>query len=218
MAYRRNFRRYRRRRRYHKNFPSRRKVYGAAGRQLWRDVKKLKSMINVEYKRFGTSISGNFDYNGAMSAVNAVPQGDTDASRDGDSLKMCNLNLAATLLGTSGVYTICTLYVIWDPQNKLTAASDLLQTVGSADAPVSPKLYDKRFQSKILWERTFILEDSIGLLKKVKAVIPVHKHTQYNSGTTTVNSGALQFLAISNQVTTNLPVLTGNAYLTFVDN
>lgn len=184
-------------------------------------AQQIKKLVNVEIKHFDGAITAQtFDYNGRVDILNLIPQGDTDITRDGDSLKMMNLHLRSQF--TVNVNSDCNvrLIVYFDKANVVTAGSDLLEVTGSSAAPWSFKNYDKRFQSKIIFDQRFILTTDAAAQQYVTIdkMFAIGKHTQYEAGTTTINSGALKVLVISDLVTTNLPTVSHYSRITYVDN
>lgn len=192
---------------------------GAAYRAL-RLAKKVADAVNVEYKQFQQSASATYDYNGTLYTLNSVAQGDGDGQRDGDSLKMQNLTIRAKLNKATGLgFTQARIIVYFDDSNKTSAVADILDSayLASGFACLAPKDWDKRFQSKILLDKSFNLHDGQNQLH-LEEVIPINKHTQYEAATTTINSGALKMIIISDQTSTNVPTITWVSALSYSDN
>lgn len=72
------------RRKYKK--PGRLQVYGAAGKQLYKDVMYLKSLVNSEPHYHVLQTSGNFDGTGTVLSLCDIPQGDDAINRTGTSV------------------------------------------------------------------------------------------------------------------------------------
>lgn len=182
-------------------------------------ARKLANAVNTEYHAIdANSTAGSVDYNGGLSSfLTGITQGVGDSNRVGDSIKV--QNLVFRYIGVRNTAdSILRVMVIWDPQNKLAAVSDVLASTGSALSVISPKNYDKRFQSNVLYDRTMTLTSADHPYVLEDITIPIDQHTQYNAASTTINTGDLKLLVISNVVTTNLPTLTYYARITFTDN
>ena len=65
-------------------------------KKSWAAVKYLKSVINVEKKKHDTSSSGSISSAGGIQLLSNIAQGDTDQTRDGNSIKMQSMLLRAT--------------------------------------------------------------------------------------------------------------------------
>lgn len=198
---------------------------GGMAHTAYKVAMRLKDMVNIEYKfADATATTGSLDYNGSLFSIigaanggTGIPQGTTDTTRVGDSIKLQNLTMRYTV-ARNGQDAWARVFLIWDPQNKLTAVSDVLQSTGSALAVITPKNYDKRFQCRVLYEATHKLDSSGNGLSKVDRVIPINKHVQFAGGSaTSITSGDLKMLIISNVVTSNLPTMAYYLRLSYTD-
>lgn len=165
--------------------------YARAGYQLYKDVKKLKQLVNVEIKKVNNLTLATPGYVGQIVQLNTIAQGDTDTTRDGDSLKLQKLKFSCLISNTR--VASARVVIFWDQQNVVANPLDLLDNVGTADGPLSYKNYDKRFQSKILMDRRVILHPN-SQARLIEGNLPIHRHTQFEAGTTTINTGALKVL------------------------
>lgn len=185
----------------------------------YRLAKRLATVLNVEKKYHDIDQSGlSIDWFGNLGTANQISQGDSDITRDGDSIKMMNLTVRGYFI--SGSFDCsCRFMIILDKQNNISTVGDLVSDNGTNLATLSSKVYDKRFRSKVLYDKVVQLSAD-NPRKQFSVVIPILKHTQFNAGTTNIESGALKFLHISDQDPTaiTLPVIRYKARLTYVDN
>lgn len=220
MAYRRYNRRYRRRRRpyYRPRKPVRYRVADMAYKG-YRLASRLAKMVNVEYKQNTTSFAGASypTYVGTINNLCDPAQGDTDITRDGDSIKVQKLHAEGVVYGDGTNNSTLRVIIFWDTQNKVSAVTDLLEVTGSAVAPFSPKVYDKRFQTKVLWDRKFNTFPTGRATIPFKIDIPIGMHTNFDNGTQTITSGALKILVISDNATVGAR-LSGIFRCLFTDN
>lgn len=192
---------------------------GSVAYSAYRLARRLKDAVNTEYKFFDTQSTTTPDYNGSIIALNAITQGQTDNTRIGDSCKLQNLILRGHLAAAAGAAAVIRMIVYWDQQNKSSAASDILQYTGSVYGVYSPKQYDKRFQTTVLMDKVISsVPTADSSLYRFDEVIPINRHTQFDGGTTTVNTGALKMLLISSNVTTNLPSVVFLSRVSYTDN
>lgn len=179
-------------------------------------AKALKRSNNIEYKIAPYLFDASVTWSGAVASMIPISQGLTDSTRVGDSIKLQNLTLRYLAL-KGGVDSFLRVMVIRDDQNKVSSVSDVLETISSANSVISSKNYDKRFQSKILYDKVHNLNSAASTQAKVDIVIPLGYHAQFTGNTTTVQTGDLKFLAISS-VAANTPGLTVNGRITYTDN
>lgn len=181
-------------------------------------ARKVANAVNVEYKHLNILDTSTASYNGYFAQINNCLQGTTDSNRIGDSIKCQNLTLRATMTRAGSTDSKVRCLVIWDKQAKTTSASDVLEQTGNSYAPLSPKNYDKRFQTKVLFDRTVILTSN-DPQREIDVVIPIDQHTQYVGASNVVNTGFLGLIFISDQVAgATAPAIQYYARMTFTDN
>lgn len=196
---------------------------GSTANKALRLARKVANLVNIEEKIDDTQqTSVTFDYNGAIDILNNPAQAITDVGRIGDSIKVQKIHIKGTVAGstTAGTLSNNRLILFWDEQNQVATAADLLETVGSTYSPFSPKHYDKRFRSNILYDQHFSLSTVPGSqawFKNFEVSLPIGKHTQFSAASTTINTGALKFLYITDVVTSNLPNITYYARCFYTD-
>lgn len=134
------------------------KIYGAAGAQLWKDVKMLKSLINVEFKVRDTVNTISAPLAGTLVLLNGLQKGDDYNNRDGRQVRWKSLQMyLRSSLNVSATQSTMRVILFIDKQSSETAptAASLLDTTtaGVVDAfrNLSNRkryvvLYDKRVQ------------------------------------------------------------------------
>lgn len=198
---------------------------GAAG-QLYKDVKYLKRIVNVEHKLFELDKVKNPTSTGEIFFLNKIPQGDTDVTRDGSSVKLQHLKVIGNIQNSKGIDTSCRVIIYWDEANTITSV------YGAADgfflSAVLPgydfKNWNTRFKTSVLYDKTFELSVAnssasvgSGVRKHLEIDLNIGKHTQFLDATGEISSGALKLLIVSN-ATTSGPVFSYNQRLTYTDN
>lgn len=178
-------------------------------------ARKVADQVNTEYKYVDVTDLASPTYSGYVATLNNISQGVTDTTRVGDSCKLQNLTLRGSITrnGTDGHVRIM---ILWDKQAKVTSASTVLENTGTAYATLSPKKYDTRFQTKALKDfRVHVTQDSP--IKEFNMVIPINKHTQFDAATSTIDTGVLRILIISDMAASQ-PITSYYSRLTFTDN
>lgn len=203
------------RRRYSRKKPESTGMWLA--KQAWKGVKLLKDVVNTEYKRDDVFIASNYDYTGTIySPCTNISQGTAETQRIGSSLKLQNLVFRCELT-RNGADANIRLIWFWDDQNQITSSIDLLQAAGTVYSTVSPKNYSNRFRTKILMDRNYNLTTD-SPQKNCYATIPINRHVNFAANTTTIQTGALKLLIISDVVTSNLPAAKFFQRISFTDN
>lgn len=184
----------------------------------WKGVKYLKSIVNVEHQKVDfTVLSGTQSNTPLVSHVTAVAQGDGEGARTANSILLKYLYLKGVFqLNTSANYTRLRLVVIRDKQqigdtnpaytdvyeNVSTIAFLNKNTVGRFDI-----LYDKCMDLEA--NNTQVIMDKY---------IRLQSHARYNGALATdQQKGAIYVMLLSDQPT-NVPTVSLNARLCYVDN
>lgn len=201
---------------YYKRKPrTRYQNYAGAAKQLYRDVRKLKQLVNVEINEVSLQTTQTPGFAGYLLELNQIAQGDTDSTRNGDSVKLQKLHFRCHITNTR--LALARLVIIWDQDQKVAVPGDVYDQIGNAYAPMSMKDFDLRFQSKILYDRV-IKVDPYNQSVYIDKTININKHTNFENGTTTVNTGSLKMLLIGDASVTLLTSFRWNSRLTFTDN
>lgn len=196
---------------------------GSTANKALRLARKVANLVNIEFKYKDTSLSQTaFDWSGSIATLNNPAQGQTDTTRIGDSIKVQSLKIRGTVNNASGanITSNCRLIVFWDEQEQISTAADLLENTASTVTPFSPKHYDKRFRSIVLFDQMVTMSSVSGsnsAFRNFEIELPIGKHTQFSAASTTINTGALKFLYISDLVTSNLPTITYYARVFYTD-
>lgn len=214
--YRRRRYRPRRRRRYRRRGKPARYHYADMAYKGYKMGLKAMKFLNTEHKYLDFNQTNTASWNGTLFTLNSIPQGDTDVTRDGDSVKIMSCMLRYNV--SYATNCVGRIIVFWDKQNAITAVSDVLAlaALGTANAPNAPKPQDKRFMTKILFDSKHSVNQNGQAMFTRSKQIPIGLHTQFNAGTTTINSGALKMLIIGSVAVG--PTFDTYARVTYVDN
>jgi hypothetical protein len=117
----------------------------------------------------------------------------------------------------SATSTLCRIIIFRGKYENDTepAVSDIFSSTGTSQF----KVYDKRFKTKFLYDKTHRL-DTNKLTVNVTKVIKLYGHIQYDASQvdgTDHENGGVYCLIISNQAT-NVPTIFLNSRMTYVDN
>lgn len=217
----------RRRRTRRRAPPSRSSIYGAAGSQLWKDVKYLKSVINVESKWHDTANSVNVTESYNKLSLNLINQGDTAQTRDGNSIKITNFLVNGCInynpLGNASqtIRLIVACRVQNPSSNSGIVTDDIFQGTPSGTGAILA-FYNKTTMKgyRILLDKKLTVNSDYPT-KYFKYYLPKQWHCKFDAATPTaggVPNNICQLVYVGDQVTTNYPVLDFNTRMTYIDN
>lgn len=195
-------------------------IYGAAGKQLVKDVKSLKNLINTEWKDCEVGTSATPTTTGSLILLNGLTKGDDYNNRDGRSarFKSIQLSLATVLNGSAS-----TTRIRW----ALVIDRDASNTVNSAaiysNEYASFRNLDNRRRFTFLKEGHYTsgIYNGAPSTKIVDYYRKIDMHTIYddsnNGDITDIRTNALYLYLWSDQAT-NTPTVGITTRLRFIDN
>ena len=219
------YRRYRRRRGYRRRYRRRAPSYGQIGRKVYGDImwlKKKVSNLNVEVKRFDTLATGVVQqHSGSATVVSIsdIAQGDTDITRDGNSLKCTNLSIRLGL-GKPSVDTEQTVrFMVFKCLGPSSAASvtELLE-----DPTTSLETWrniDRSRNYKVLIDDFITMAENGDTTERFRTYNrKIMSHIKYdNSAGNSAQYGGLFYLIMTDEAT-NRASYSVSTRLRFVDN
>lgn len=175
-------------------------------------AKKIVRLINVEKKHYTTGSIQQADYNGTIVDLCDPVQGHDQDERSGDSIKPLHMTIRGFLYNDATAGTVQFLRVIifrYKDENgvALTPSMVLDQNyVGTTSSIICGKNWDKKFHSKILYDKLFTLGYSAGGTNQ-DANIPASRtfkfskklfgHINWGDSTSTEEGGGIYMLLIS---------------------
>lgn len=157
---------------------------------------KVRRVVNsIAEKKYLVTTSGgpqNVDYSGTVASISDVPQGLSDSGREGDQIYLRSIEFSwQAFIGDT--FNVLRLIVFqWYPPTTPTVADIILATaVGSTDIVFAPYNHDKRYNYKILYDKTVSLDavkaNTSGVIRKY-IIKGFKRHIQYEAtGTTGTN-------------------------------
>lgn len=214
------YRRYRRRMRKRQK-PSRWGIYKSAGKQLWRDVMYLKSVVNVEKKYIDVTNTVNPSTTSAFVLLNGVAQGTTGTTRTGISIKNVFFLFRGTLeINTAATETQVRVVILKDsiPQAALPSSGDVFAVANSITSPLN-LLNNHRF--RVFYDKLFSLSINGPETFHWKWMRKLHFHSAFNNvnaGTIADYTGNSFLLYYVSDEATNTPALSYYSRVRFIDN
>lgn len=216
MPYRR--RNFGRRRRTYRKRPI---TYGQIGKKIWRDVRWLKSVINVEKKYLDLITAGALpSTGGTLALLNGCTLGDTATNRDGQSVKFVSLNFKGSLaMNNSAETTFVRIAFVIDRQPN--AGTTTVSNIWSSATPTALRGIGTGYRYHVLKDMQFALSnggrESVYFEKTLKLRFHTRYNTSNNGDVTDIVTNALYMVYLSDQAT-NTPTLNINTRLRFIDN
>lgn len=163
--------------------------------QALRIASSLQRAVEVKYIDY-ISGGGVVDWDGKLLVINDVAQGLTDTERNGDRIHLRRLTIRGFVELNGSANPLLQMMIIWDKQDTLVAPSNVLSVTGNSIAPIANLLWDRRYEFKVLAQRKLAV-DTYHPLVPFEFSLKLDKNTQFQAGSTTIQTGALKFLFIS---------------------
>lgn len=195
-------------------------AYELAGK-AWTAAKYLKGLINVEFKKF--DVDSSTATSGAVVHFNGIAQGDSDQTRDGNSVLMKSLLVRGNIV-TNGnaTSTRCRVIFFIDKQqigDTTPAQSDILDPdLNQMVAPLNNQtvgrftiLSDKRYSLNLILA-------GASTSTEYSFFTRLQKHARFNgSAATDIQKNGVYMLFVHDQPT-HTPTLHYSSRLKYVDN
>lgn len=193
----------------------------------WKAVKAVQRLINVEIKHHDVILfNANISDTAFVNNLTMVPQGDSETQRDGISIKPLNLSYRYFITKASPVTYNQVRMIIF--RGKLEngvayTASDILASQIGPGAIISPRNYDERFRTQILYDRVHNLNNNtVQAQQLVTGYIRLTGHINYDKTDATgatIEGGGLYVMLVSDNATVgNQPSANFHYRLTYTDN
>lgn len=224
MPYKQNYRKkFSRKTKYPRRKYSRFGKYINYGKKALALAMRLKGLINVEYKYHDVVATGSASVTPDINVLNAIPQGDTSQSRDGDSVKMKFLNIKGTVTmnsaATTPTYVRVTLVQVLQNNGASLPATNIW-------AASTGELFEKKRELKfvdtikILKNYNIVLAPGAKQSQIINLIWKFNDHVKFKGTANTyadIMTNAL-FLVTSSASDTNKATISWSSRLRFIDN
>jgi len=190
-------------------------------KQLIVSTQEVKFIDTANFALSATTTAQQF-------AIASIPQGDTDSTRDGDRVKLKDLEFRfdTYLQGTGGTNdftnTVRLTFYQYRPMSSGAhpVIADIYQDSNAlAQSPtMTPFNWDNRADFKVLYDRRFFLSGNGPALVGEQAVkIPLKGSIQWTSGSNTVGQNQLFYIISSDSLVATHPVINIKTRVTYTD-
>ena len=193
--------------------------YGQIARKVWRDVKYLKSIVNVEKKYLDVTDSRTYSNLLFAQLLNGIAQGDTSITRDGDSVKWISLFIRVnSVINAAASATRVRLMLLRDKQPN-TGLSSTTNILADNTNILSPRNLDWNYRYKVYKDMVIHLNTDRPE-KEIKIFMKLKFHTRYTDNGATVASISTNtlLLCFMSDEAVNEPTVTFYSRLRFIDN
>jgi len=190
---------------------------GDVASAAWKGVRYLKSMINVEKHLFDQGFASTVSDTGTITHVTAIPQGDAEATRTGNSILAKYISLKGNMnMGASATRTFVRVMIVQDLFNTGTAPTiaDILGAVNT----FSPVNVDTRDRYVVLRDRTFSLDVAGKGLFTFKWFVRLNFHIKYTGAAGSDEYKNQLYVVLISSEDTNVPSVSYTARLAYFDN
>lgn len=222
--------RYRSRRNFRsRRYRSRRPRYTTTGsalhlaKQAARGVYYLKGLVNSELKKFDSSGTGNLSNTGTVQPLHAISQGDEQDERNGNSIFVRAFDCRFLFQrdpAAAGANAIqqCRVSLVMDTQQQ-GDTSPSYSDIYDGNGPRTHLNKDTVGRFKVLWSRTFILDNDSKFSRQMAVYKKMRHHIRYNgTGANDIQKGGLYLVFSSDQATSDFPAYAIDFRLSYHDN
>lgn len=190
-------------------------------------LNEIRKLINVEHKYFDVNTTVTGSQTGFVAPLSLIPQGDNVSERDGDSVKIQSFEMNGSVFRNPAATAneAFRILVVRDLQNpgSTPPASDILETVGSVNAPYQYVDYingpdmNKRF-TIIYDELTYT--DTYHPVKQFSFKTNHDCHTYFRgaAGATASMGNGTYFIVVLSDLATSPSTFYFSSRLRFTDN
>lgn len=173
------------------------------GKKALRIANEVKQLLNVEFKYHETVISAqDGDFAGVVTDLFDAAQEDAQGTRDGDQVKAKRIVVRGSFVGgtQSGGNRVRLMLVKTVDGSTPTGASVLDGSIGGTNAVLAHKNYSNRKNNRVLWDRTFFVDNATGAgpaRKLFKINIPLNDVVLFDAGTGTSTANGFYLLHVA---------------------
>jgi hypothetical protein len=165
-------------------------------------LKKVNQVSKAqEIKHYDLNFLGpfNLDWFGTAISMNVgIPQGLLDTNRIGDTIYCLGIRVKFVLDINTADRAMCRFILIWDKEDSISTADEMLSATGSVNVINSPFIVDDRHRYIVLRDKVVKLNNGDHRIRQVTMSKKLNKKTQFEAATTDVTKGRLKLFLFSN--------------------
>lgn len=207
-------------RKFEKGYARRKAVYMPAARQMWRDIKFLKSVINVEKKYSDITFNTTVGTTPNVQTLNALAQGTSAITRTGQSVKFVSNFIRFYITQNGAATTTQVRLIMFMDRQPNSAGPGTTSLLADSTNILSPLQIGNSKRFRVMFDRLIRL-DTNKLNAEVKLYRKLRFHTEFNTGNAgtiaDITTNSLYVMMIADQ-NTNQPTISFWSRVRFIDN
>lgn len=205
-------------------FGKRGSVYASAGRQLWKDVKYLKGLVNAETKFIDNAYTAQvISTTPSFYLMNGIGQGVTGNTREGISIRAKSLNVKMNVSSNATALSNVSRLIFFidtQPNGLAPVVGDILQQTNVNGMRNLGNGYRFRILKDLRFTQVYSSESQ---QKTISVNIPLRFHTRYSvtgsTGTITdILTNSLYMMTIGDQAPATGALWAGDLRFRWIDN
>lgn len=187
-------------------------------------AKKALALTNPEFKLHNFQQTANtINTSGTIDTISLIAQGDTDTTRDGNSIKITRMHIRGFIKQDAvATQTMIRMMVVLDRQTNGAqfSMSDLIADTTAGDAIVSPLVINNKFRFRVLVDRVYHMSSESSTIIKFNIFRKMGMKMRYSANAAAITSCPSKSIAVVfiSDEATNSPTVTYFSRLRYLDN
>lgn len=176
----------------------------------------------VETKRIAETFTGlgGVSASGNIERLFTIPKGQDDGERDGDEIHLKGMSIRLKIIYSDSTNIVRIIVFKWMAETTDLLPSNILTSTGSVEAPLQSFKREFRRDYRILYDNTFALGSGSNPVQVEKIFLQRLGKVLYTTGDTagtSLHSGGVYMLQISDSTASGHPVVSMHVSTTFTD-
>lgn len=205
--------------RKYKAYPTKESTAMQLARQALNNTKRLRGLLNVEYKTFDLIVTGQtLPQTAFVQHISNITQGDTDFSRDGSSVLRKSLYFKGRLtINASATTSNCRVLIVMSTISTAPTGSTIFDTTSGGNETFSFRNTNGTKQMQVLFDKQYILSTVKDPVIPIAFYSKQSKHIQWDSNSTNPKIGHVYVVLVSDEAT-NYPTIDFESRIRYLDN
>lgn len=184
-------------------------------------AQQVKNLVNVEYKKNGSSGTSSVTSAGTILPITWLAEGDDFNNRNGRSIKLKSIYwkgyASHNASGLASQIIRCIVFMDTQQNGSTPAVTDYLETANV----LSMKKFDNRDRWMTLWDKLYIVDgdhQSLTSKKFYKKMSHTIKYIGTAANEASAGNNQIYILLVTNEPSANYPEMVYNWEIRYIDN